>query len=80
MRLSRGRAPLHPVGEPSVRQVVALVALAHYNKLIGYELGLGFSTVRVLIHRAARKLGCRTRRQLEAKAGTMRFESPVRGE
>jgi DNA-binding CsgD family transcriptional regulator len=49
-------------------QIVALIALGHSNKLIAYELGLAWSTVRVLIQRAARKLGVRTRRELEEKA------------
>lgn len=58
---------------PREAQVVALVALGHHNKLISYELGLAFSTVRVLLQRAARKLGCRTRAEVEAKAATLQL-------
>ena len=45
------------------RQVVALAAIGHANKMIGYELGIAVSTVGVLLGRAARKLGTRTRRE-----------------
>jgi DNA-binding NarL/FixJ family response regulator len=37
--------------------------LGHSNKVIAYELGLAASTVRVLVHRAARKLGANTREE-----------------
>jgi len=43
------------------QQVTSLAALGHTNKLIAYELGLAHSTVRVLLARAAVKLGARTR-------------------
>jgi DNA-binding CsgD family transcriptional regulator len=46
------------------RHVVAYAALGHSDKLITYELGLAGSTVRVLLARAARKLGARTRDEL----------------
>src|SRR5262249_42504293 len=46
------------------RQVVAYAKLGHHNKLIAYELGIADSTVRVLLSRAAAKLGVRTRRDL----------------
>jgi DNA-binding CsgD family transcriptional regulator len=59
-----------PVGMASLtareRQVVGFAALKHRNKLIAYELGLSPSTVGVLLHRAARKLGVRTRDELIA--------------
>lgn len=42
-------------------QVLTQAHLGHSNKVIAYELGLSSSTVRVLLHRAARKLGVRTR-------------------
>jgi DNA-binding CsgD family transcriptional regulator len=58
-------------------QVVGLVALGHSNKLISYELGLAWSTVRVLVQRAARKLGVRTRRELERKAQAQRADLPA---
>ncbi|HTQ06766.1 MAG TPA: helix-turn-helix transcriptional regulator [Polyangiaceae bacterium] len=46
------------------RQVVGYAQLGHHNKLIAYELGIAHSTVRVLISRAAAKLGARTREEL----------------
>jgi DNA-binding CsgD family transcriptional regulator len=48
------------------RQVVAFAALGKTNKLIAYELGLSDSTVRVLLARAAKKLGVNTRTELVA--------------
>jgi DNA-binding CsgD family transcriptional regulator len=44
---------------PRERQVVAFAKLGHHNKLIAYELGIAASTVRVLLRRAAQKLGVR---------------------
>jgi len=49
---------------PRERQVLAHAALGHDNKMIAYELGLAHSTVRVLLARAAAKLGARTREEL----------------
>jgi DNA-binding CsgD family transcriptional regulator len=46
------------------RQVVLQAALGQSNKEIAYLLGISHSTVRVLIARAARRLGVRTRREL----------------
>jgi DNA-binding CsgD family transcriptional regulator len=46
------------------RQVLGFVALGHPNKLVAYELGLSASTVSVLLHRAARKLGVSSRKAL----------------
>lgn len=46
------------------RQVVGYAALGQPNKLIAYELGLSPSTVGVLLSRAARKLGARSRAEL----------------
>ncbi|HLL06237.1 MAG TPA: LuxR C-terminal-related transcriptional regulator [Myxococcaceae bacterium] len=46
------------------RQVLAYAKLGHHNKLIAYELGIAYSTVRVLLTRAAAKLGVRSRRDL----------------
>ena len=56
------------VGQLSAReqQVVAFVALGHANKVIAYELGLSPSTVAVLITRASRKLGVKSRAELAA--------------
>ncbi len=46
------------------RQVLAYAKLGHHNKLIAYELGVADSTVRVLLARAASKMGVRTRQDL----------------
>ena len=46
------------------RQVVALAALGHANKMIAYELGIAISTVGVLLGRAARKFGATRRAAL----------------
>jgi DNA-binding CsgD family transcriptional regulator len=43
------------------RQVLEYARLGHHNKLIAYDLGIADSTVRVLLARAAAKLGVRTR-------------------
>jgi DNA-binding CsgD family transcriptional regulator len=42
-------------------QVLSYAALGQHNKLIAYNLGLSASTVRVLLHRAAAKLGAKGR-------------------
>jgi DNA-binding NarL/FixJ family response regulator len=42
----------------------SLAALGRSNKLIAYELGLAQPTVRILMARAARKLGVRSRAEL----------------
>lgn len=39
------------------RQALGFLALGHTNKVIAYEMGVSPSTVGVLLHRAARKLG-----------------------
>lgn len=44
-------------------QVMTQSNLGHTDKEIAYELGLASSTVRVLLHRAFRKLGASTRRE-----------------
>ncbi|HEY1586668.1 MAG TPA: LuxR C-terminal-related transcriptional regulator [Polyangia bacterium] len=48
------------------RQALGYAALGHSNKLIAYEMGVSPSTVGVLLHRAARKLGAKTRAELIA--------------
>jgi DNA-binding CsgD family transcriptional regulator len=46
------------------RQIVGYAALGHENKVVAYDLGISHSTVRVLMARAASKLGVRTRAEL----------------
>jgi DNA-binding CsgD family transcriptional regulator len=46
------------------KQVIGYARLGHHNKLIAYDLGIADSTVRVLLARAAAKLGVRTREEL----------------
>jgi len=46
------------------REAVSRAALGETNKVIAFELGVSASTVGVLLHRAARKLGVRTRAEL----------------
>jgi DNA-binding CsgD family transcriptional regulator len=46
------------------RAVAAYAGLGHTNKLIAHDLGIAHSTVRVLLARAAAKLGVRRRDQL----------------
>jgi len=53
-----------PELSPRERQVLANAALGRSNKEIAYALGLAHSTVRVLLTRAARKLGATSRGQL----------------
>jgi DNA-binding CsgD family transcriptional regulator len=49
------------------RELVAHAAVGQHNKLIAYTLGISHATVRVLIARAAKRLGVRTRAELIAK-------------
>ena len=58
-----------PRTDLSVRehQVVTQAHLDHNDKVIAYELGLSVSTVRVLLHRAVRKLGGATRKEALAR-------------
>jgi DNA-binding CsgD family transcriptional regulator len=46
------------------KQVAGFAKLGHHNKLIAYELGIADSTVRVLLARAAAKLGVGSRDEL----------------
>ncbi len=48
------------------RDALGFAALGHSNKLIAYEMGIAAATVGVLLHRAARKLGSRSRGELLA--------------
>ena len=56
----QGAAPL----STRERQAVAYASLGHTNKLIAYEMGITATTVAVLLHRAARKLGASSRDEL----------------
>ena len=56
-----------PELSPRERQVLANAALGRSNKEIAYALGLAHSTVRVLLTRAARKLGASARGELVAR-------------
>ena len=49
------------------RQVMTQAHLGRSDKEIAYELGLSTSTIRVLLHRAVRKLGATTRREALAR-------------
>jgi DNA-binding CsgD family transcriptional regulator len=51
---------------PRERQAVAYARMGHSNKFIAYELGISASTVGVLLHRAAQKLGAKSRFDLFA--------------
>lgn len=65
--LARENAPkplCPPHLSPREQQVVALATLGRSNKLIAYELGLAYSTVRVLMARACLKIGVKTRTEL----------------
>jgi DNA-binding CsgD family transcriptional regulator len=57
-------------------QVVLWAAAGQANKVIAYELGLSASTVRVLLSRAAAKIGARSRVDLLEKVARLRI---VRG-
>lgn len=52
-------------------QIMRQVQAGHTDKEIAYELGLAVSTVRVLVHRATRKLGAATRREALARFDTL---------
>jgi DNA-binding CsgD family transcriptional regulator len=59
------RAPrLAPALSPRERDAVRLAATGRTNKEIAFELGIAASTVGVHLHRAAAKLGARSRAEL----------------
>ena len=58
-------------------QIVALAVLGQHNKLIAYNLGISHSTVRVLMARAARKLGARSRDELIRRYGDAAERCPA---
>jgi DNA-binding CsgD family transcriptional regulator len=49
---------------PRERQVAALMAMGHSSKLIAYELGIAYSTVRVMLVNAQKKLGVSSQEEL----------------
>ncbi|NUO47602.1 MAG: hypothetical protein HOV80_01965 [Polyangiaceae bacterium] len=59
------------------REVLERAVLGRENKLIGYELGLADSTVRVLMSRAATKLGVKTRAEAVEAYKRLRSAEPV---
>ncbi|HET7542352.1 MAG TPA: LuxR C-terminal-related transcriptional regulator [Polyangiaceae bacterium] len=61
------RAPGIELLSPRERAVVELALRGMDNKVIAYELGVAHSTVKVLIGRAARKVGVQTRAELLLK-------------
>jgi DNA-binding CsgD family transcriptional regulator len=56
--------PRPAVLSPRERQALVVGLLSESNKVIAYKLGISASTVGVLLHRAARKLGCSSRIEL----------------
>ncbi|MBX3181667.1 MAG: helix-turn-helix transcriptional regulator [Polyangiaceae bacterium] len=60
------RPPRNDLSERE-HQVLTQAHLGHSTKVIAYELGLSDATVRVLLHRAARKLGVATREEALAR-------------
>ena len=58
------RLPRPDALSPRERQALGFAVLGDSNKLIAYELGISASTVGVLLHRAAQKLGCHSRVEL----------------
>ncbi len=61
-------------------QVLTQAHLGHSDKVIAYELGLSASTVRVLLHRAARKLGASSRKDALARFNALRTQRSGLGE
>jgi DNA-binding CsgD family transcriptional regulator len=68
--VARENEPVAPGPEslsPREKQILGFAKLGHHNKLIAYELGIADSTVRVLLARAAAKIGVKTRHDLVAR-------------
>jgi DNA-binding CsgD family transcriptional regulator len=57
----------HKALSPRESQALGFAVLGDSNKLVAYKLGVSASTVGVLLHRAAEKLGCHSRRELLAR-------------
>ncbi|HWL85439.1 MAG TPA: helix-turn-helix transcriptional regulator [Polyangiaceae bacterium] len=65
--VAKENAPAPPeVGALTLRerQILGYAALGHENKVIAYDLGIAHATVKVLMARAASKLGVRSRAEL----------------
>jgi DNA-binding CsgD family transcriptional regulator len=58
------RLPRPDTLSPREREALGFALIGVSNKLIAYELGISASTVGVLLHRAAQKLGCHIRAEL----------------
>jgi DNA-binding NarL/FixJ family response regulator len=56
------------------REVVERALSGAYNKLIAYDLGVCHSTIRVLMSRAASKLGVRTRAEVLSRFAAIKAE------
>jgi len=65
-RFSSNRAPSLGASAltPREKQIIEQAKLGHRNKVIAYELGIADSTVRVLLARAAAKIGAPGREEL----------------
>ena len=69
----------HALLSPREQQALANAALGHSNKEVAYALGLAHSTVRVLLTRAAKKLGAHTRSDLLRRFEALRtIDEPAR--
>lgn len=70
--------PPHEALTTRERQVLGYAALGHHNKAIAYDLGISHSTVRVLLARAAARLGVKSRAELiTAFQGLMQGRAPA---
>lgn len=67
------RPPRNDLSERE-HQVLTQAHLGHSTKIIAYELGISDSTVRVLLHRAAQKLGASTREEALARFDALTTE------
>lgn len=67
----RPRSPSMDLLSARERDVVLRALRGQHNKLIAHEMGLAHSTVRVLMTRAAMKLGARSRRELVGIAASL---------
>ncbi len=68
---NRAEPPGVALLSPREREVVVQALRGRDNKVIAYDLGLAHSTVRVLLARAAAKIGAHSRQELLAKAGSL---------